>query len=126
MNMLINHFIIASRAYSNSLPLALESIIQFTFSRSNTHVVSVLIMFACGRGYVHALYYTVLYVLFSQRISPSRPCWEYALAAIIKWFISIFMLMIIVYSPCYNFINRKHNTYVEYKQPVVPSKPLPD
>ena len=52
------------------------------------------------------------------------PCWEYGLEAIIKWFISIFM--IIVYSPCYNCINRKHNTCVEYKQPVVPSKPLPD
>ena len=40
-------------------------------------------------------------------------CWEYALEAIIKWFISIFMFMIIVYSPCYNCINRKHNTCVE-------------
>ena len=55
-----------------------------------------------------------------------RGCWEYALEAIIKWFISIFIFMIIVYSPCYNCINRKHNTCVEYKQPVVPSKPLPD
>ena len=60
--------------------------------------------------------------------SPLAPtcCWEYALEAIIKWFISIFMFMIIVYSPCYNCINRKHNTCVEYKQPGVPSKPLPD
>ena len=46
-------------------------------------------------------------------------CWEYALEAIIKWFISIFMFMIIVYSPCYNCINQKHNTYVEYKQPEI-------
>ena len=59
-------------------------------------------------------------------LAHSRPCWEYALEAIIKWFISIFMFTIIVYSPCYNCINRKHNTCVEYKQPVVPSKPLPD
>ena len=42
-------------------------------------------------------------------------CWEYALEAIIKWFISIFIFMIIVYSPCYNCIKRKHNTCVEYK-----------
>ena len=26
-------------------------------------------------------------------------CWEYAIEAIIKWFISIFMFMIIVYYP---------------------------
>ena len=31
-------------------------------------------------------------------------CWEYALEAIIKWFISIFMFMIIVYSSCYNLL----------------------
>ena len=42
-------------------------------------------------------------------------CWEYALEAIIKWFISIFMIIIIVYSPCYNCIKWKHNTCVEYK-----------
>ena len=53
-------------------------------------------------------------------------CWKYAPEAIIKWFISIFMLMIIVYDPWYNCINRKHSTCVEYKQPVVPSKPVPD
>ena len=40
------------------------------------------------------------------------PYWEYALEAIIKWFIDIFMFMINVYYPCYNCINRKHNTYV--------------
>ena len=29
------------------------------------------------------------------------------------------MFMIIVYYPCYNCINRKHNTCVEFKQPSV-------
>ena len=56
----------------------------------------------------------------------SNICWEYALEAIIKWFITIFMFMIIVYYPCYNCINRKHNSCVEYKQTGVPSKPLLD
>ena len=68
MNMLINHFIIASRAYSQQSPtctrvnnLAYILLIQHPWSL--THAVSVLIMFACGRGLVRALYYTVLYVL---------------------------------------------------------------
>ena len=37
---------------------------------SNIHVVSVLIMFACGRGSVCALYYTVLYVLWKTSMLP--------------------------------------------------------
>ena len=32
--------------------------------------------------------------------------------------------MINVYYPCYNYINRKYNTCMEYKQQSVPSKPL--
>ena len=36
---------------SNSLPLALESIIQLTLLRSNTHGLLVTIMFAYGRGF---------------------------------------------------------------------------
>ena len=59
--MLINHFIIASRAYSQQSPTCTR--VKFTFSRSNTHGVSVLIMFARGRGFVRVLYYTVVYVL---------------------------------------------------------------
>ena len=49
------------------------------------------------------------------KLKRDMECWEYALEAIIKWFISIFMIMIIVYSPCYNCINWKHNTCVGYK-----------
>ena len=48
-------------------------------------------------------------------LSFTSNCREYALEAIIKWFISIFMIMIIVYSSCYNCINWKHNTCVGYK-----------
>ena len=68
----------------------------------------------------------MLVLLNRETIQEIGCCWEYALEAIIKWFISIFMFTIIVYYPCCNCINWKHNTCVEYKQPVVPSKPLPD
>ena len=65
MNMLINHFIIASRAYSQQSPTCtrvnnLVIFFSIQHSWSLTHEVSVLIMFACGRGSVRALYYTVL------------------------------------------------------------------
>ena len=68
MNMLINHFIIASRAYSQQSPTCtrvnnLVYIFSIRHPWSLTHEVSVLIMFPCGRGSICAPYYTVLYVL---------------------------------------------------------------
>ena len=62
--MLINHFIIVSRAYSQQSPTCTRvNNLVYIFCRSTTHGVSVLIMFARGRGSVCVLYYTVLYVL---------------------------------------------------------------
>ena len=77
MNMLINHFIIASRAYSQQSPACtrVNNLVYIfsiqTLMVSNTHGVSVLIMFAHGRGFVRVLYYAVLYVLCKTLMSPT-------------------------------------------------------
>ena len=76
MNMLINQFIFASRAYSQQSPTYtrvnnLVYIFPIQHPLSLTHEVSVPIMFACGRGSVRALYYTVLYVIYKTLTSPN-------------------------------------------------------
>ena len=71
MNMLINHFIIASWAYSQQSPTCTR-VNNLVYIFSIQHPWSlVLIMFARGRGSVRALYYTVLYVLCKTLTSPN-------------------------------------------------------